>query len=149
MTRSGDRRSILRLAVVGVLVAFVIPLLPVYGAEGRLTFIFSLGLPARGLIEYLFGQWNSAIVVVAGIWFLGRDRVGIAGGIFAATALGLTISIAVQILATAPHFAHWQTDVVLGLEIIEAILLGLAAGRAIRATGVTEWRVAASASEDG
>jgi hypothetical protein len=130
-TGSGVRRSILRLAVAAALVAFVIPLLPLYGSGGQLTFIFSLGLPARGLIEYLLGRWNSAIVVTIGIVFLRRDHLGFVGGIFAAVALGLVISIIVVILVTAPHFGHWQTDVVLGLEIVEVILLALAAARAI------------------
>jgi hypothetical protein len=57
--------------------------------------------------------------------------VGVAGGVFAAVALGLAITIVAQILATAPHFGHWQTVVVLMLEIVQAILLTLAAARAI------------------
>ncbi len=124
-------RSILRLAAAAALIAFVIPLLPIYGGEGTPAFVFSLEFPLRTVIQFFLGYWSNAVVVAAGIVFLRRDRVGVAGGVFAAVALGLVITIVTQILATAPHFGHWQTAVLLMLEIVQAILLTLAAVRAI------------------
>jgi hypothetical protein len=128
-------------------VALVLPLLPVYGFGGELAFVFSFGLPLRGLISLFIGRWTSAIVVTAGIAFLRRDRLGVAGGVFAAVALGLAITIAAQIIETAPHFGRWQTDVVLALEIVEAILLAIAAARAIRAPRTGEPRSGPVANE--
>jgi hypothetical protein len=71
------------------------------------------------------------VVVTVGILYLKRDRVGVAGGLFLAAALTVAIAIIEQVLQTAPHFGHWQTDLVLVLEIIEGGLLALAATRAI------------------
>ena len=53
-------------------------------------------------------------------------------GILAA-ALTVALAIIQQVLQTAPHFGHWQTDLVLVLEIVEGGLLALAAARAIGA----------------
>src|SRR5258706_564431 len=75
------RPEIVRLAVAATLVALVIPLLPVYGFGGHLTFVFSLGFPLRWLISYFLGRWSGAIVVTAGIVFLRRDQLGVAGGV--------------------------------------------------------------------
>jgi hypothetical protein len=141
------RRTIVRLAALAALVALLIPLLPVYGFGGQLTFVFSFGLPLRGLISLLLGRWNGAIVVTAGIVFLRRNQLGVAAGAFAAVALGLAITIAAQIIETAPHFGRWQTDVVLALEIVEAILLAIAAARAIRAPRTGEPRSGPVANE--
>jgi hypothetical protein len=129
--------SILRFASVAALIALVIPLLPMYGADGT-AFVFSLGFPVRALIEYFLGYWSDAIVVAAGIVFLRRGHVGVAGGIFGAVALGLAITIVAQILATAPHFERWQTVVLLMLEIVQTILLVVAAARAIGTFTPTE-----------
>jgi hypothetical protein len=65
---------------------------------------------------------------------LRRDLVGVAGGVFAAVSLGLAITIVSQIVVTAPHFGRWQTVALLALETVEAILLALAAARAIAAS---------------
>ena len=129
--------SIIRLASVAALIALVIPLLPMYGADGT-AFVFSMGFPVRVLIEYFLGYWSDAIVVAAGIVFLRRGHVGVAGGIFAAVALGLAVTIVAQIVATAPHFGRWQTVVFLMLEIVQAILLTVAAARAIGTSAPTE-----------
>lgn len=150
--RSDPRRAIVRLAVAAVLVAVAIPLLPVYGFGGRLTFVFSYGLPLRGLISLFLGRWSSAIVVTAGIVFLRRDQLSVAGGAFAAVALGLAITLATQVIETAPHFGRWQTDVVLALEIAQTILLALAAARAIsasRADGLRSGEVANEVRTEG
>jgi hypothetical protein len=130
-TPSDTRRSILRLAVAGIIVGLAIPLLPLFGEGGRLDFIFSQGLPWRLLILYLLRWWVSALVAVVGIWFLKRDRAGPAGGVFLAVGLVVAIGVAGEVLVTAPHFGRWQYDVVLGLEAAEAILLTLAGLRAI------------------
>jgi hypothetical protein len=47
--------------------------------------------------------------------------------------VGLVVAIGVvgEVLVMAPHFGRWQTDVVLALETMEAILLILAGSRAI------------------
>jgi hypothetical protein len=145
--RSDLRYAIVRLAVAAALVAIVIPLLPVYGFGGQLTFVFSFGLPLRGLISLFLGRWSGAIVVTAGIAFLRRDRLGVAGGIFGAVALGLLIMIFTQILETAPHFGRWQTDVVLALEIVQTILLALAAAQAISVSRTDELRSGQVADE--
>jgi hypothetical protein len=145
--RSDPRGAIVRLAVAAALVALAIPLLPVYGFGGRPTFVFSLALPVRGLIEYFVGRWDSAIVVTAGILFLRRDQLGVAGGAFAAVALGLAITTATHVVVTAPHFGRWQTDVVLSLEIVQTILLALAAARAISASRTDELRFGQLANE--
>jgi hypothetical protein len=126
-------RSALRLAVAAVIVGFAIPLLPVFGEGGGLGFIFSQELPMRLLIIYLLRWWASALVAVVGIWFLKRDRAGPAGGVFLAVGLVVAIETAGYVLGTAPHFGQWQTDVVLSLETMEAILLILAGSRAISA----------------
>lgn len=133
------RRAILRPAVAAALIAFVVPLLPMYGGEGT-AFVFSLGFPLRAMIQFLLGHWTNTVVVAAGIMFLERDHVGVAGGVFAAVALGLAITIVTQVLATAPDFGHWQTVVLLMLEIVQATLLVLAAARAIGASRVDEGR---------
>jgi hypothetical protein len=139
--RPNLRRAIFRLAVAAALIAFVIPLLPLYGVGEGPGFVFSLGFPLRVVIEFFLGRWNNAIVVTVGILFLRRHHVGVAGGVFAAVALGLTITIAAQIVVTAPHFEHWQTVVLLMLEILQAILLVLAASRAIGASRADERRL--------
>jgi hypothetical protein len=128
---SDIRRSTLRLAVPGVIVGLAIPLLPVFGEGGRLEFIFSQGLSVRFLIFYALRWWGSALVAVVGIWFLKRDRAGPAGGVFLAMGLVVAIGTAGDVIVTAPHFGRWQTDVVLALETVEAILLMLAGSRAI------------------
>jgi hypothetical protein len=130
---SGIYRSTLRLAVAAVIVGLAIPLLPVFGGGGGLGFIFSQELPVRFLIIYLLRWWASAWVAVVGIWFLKRDRAGTAGGVFLAAGLVVAIETAGYVLGTAPHFGQWQTDVVLALETMEAILLMLAGSRAISA----------------
>lgn len=127
------RRAILRPAVAAALIGFVIPLLPMYGVGEGTAFVFSLGFPLRVMIEFFLGYWHYAIVVTVGILFLRHDYVGVAGGVFAGVAIGLTITIAAQIVVTAPHFGRWQTVVLLMLEILQAILLVLAASRAISA----------------
>ena len=136
--RSDLRRAILRPAVAAALIAFVIPLLPMYGGEGT-AFVFSLGFPPRAMIQFLLGHWTDTVVVVAGIVFLERDHVGIAGGVFAAVALGVEITIVTQILAT-PDLGHWQTVLLFVLEFVQATLLVLAAARAIGASRVDERR---------
>jgi hypothetical protein len=122
------RREIVRLAIGAALIAFLVPLLPLYGGS-----IFSVGLPLRGLISYFLGWWTNTAVVAVGILYLGRERVGVAGGVFLAVALTLGITITGQVLQTAPHFGRWDTDLLLILEIIEGVLLALAAVRAIGA----------------
>jgi hypothetical protein len=146
--RSDLRRAIVRFAVAAVLVGLVIPLLPVYGTGGQLRFVFSLGFPLRWLIEYFLGRWTSAIVVAAGILFLRRDQLSVAGGAFAAVALSLAIMTAMEIVDTAPRFGRWQTDVVLALEIAQTILVALAAARAIGASGTGEPRSGPVANAD-
>jgi hypothetical protein len=86
------------------------------------------------LIPFLLNWWGSALVAVVGIWFLKRDRGGPAGGVFLAVGLVAAIGIAGDILITAPHFGRWQTDVILALHTLEAILLSLAGLRAIEIT---------------
>jgi len=110
------RREIVRLATAAALIAVLLPLLPLYG--GGSEFIVSLGSPLRGLISFLLGWWTNAAVVAAGILYLKRDRVRVAGGVFVAVALTLAITITRQVLETAPHFGRWQTVLVLVLEII-------------------------------
>jgi hypothetical protein len=122
------RREIVSLAIGAALIAFLVPLLPLYGGS-----IFSVGLPLRGLISYFLGWWTNTVVVAVGILYLRRDRVGVAGGVFVAVALTLAITITGQVLQTAPHFGRWDTDLLLILEIIEGVLLALAAVRAIGA----------------
>ena len=139
---SDIRRSTLRLAAAAVIVGLAIPLLPLFGEGGGLRFIFSQGLPVRFLILYLLRWWGSALVAVVGIWFLKRDRVGPAGGVFLAVGLIVAIGVAGDVLVTAPDFGRWQTDVVLALEIVEAILLTLAGSRAI--AGMSEVRTGGS-----
>jgi len=89
------------------------------------------GITWRFLIVFLLRWWGCALVAVVGIWFLKRDRAGPAGGVFLAVGLVVAIGIAGEVLVTAPHFGRWQTDVVLVLETVEAILLTLAGWRAI------------------
>jgi hypothetical protein len=122
------RREIERLAIGAALIAFLVPLLPLYGGS-----IFSVGFPLRGLISYFLGWWTNTAVVAVGVLYLRRDRVGVAGGVFVAVALTLAITITRQVLETAPHFGRWDTDLLLILEIIEGGLLALAAVRAIGA----------------
>ena len=133
---SDIRRSTLRLAVAAVIVGLAIPLLPVFGEGGRGPFIFSQGLGARFLIVYLLRYWASAVVAMVGIWFLKRGRAGPASGVFLALGLVVAIGTAGDVLVTAPHFARWQTDLILALGTVEAILLTLAGSHAL--AGVSE-----------
>jgi len=133
---SDIRRSTLRLAVAAVIVGLAIPLLPVFGGDGLGKFIFSQGLPVRLLILYFLRWWGSAFVAVVGIWFLKRDRAGPAGGVFLALGLVVAIGTAGDVLVTAPHFGRWQTDLILALGTVEAILLTLAGSHAL--VGVSE-----------
>jgi len=135
---SDSRRSTLRLAVAAVIVGLAIPLLPIFGEGDLGPFIFSQGLPVRFLLVYLLRYWASAMVAVVGIWFLKRDRPGPAGGVFLALGLVVAIGTVGDVLVTAPHFGRWQTDVILALGIVEAILLTLAGSRAL--AGVSEVR---------
>ena len=128
---SNIQRSALRLAVAAVIVGLAIPLLPVFGGDGLEKFIFSQGLPVRLLILYSLRWWGSALVAMVGIWFLKRDRLGPAGGMFLGVGLAVAIGVAGEVLVTAPHFGRWQYDVILGLETVEAILLIVAGSRAI------------------
>jgi hypothetical protein len=128
---SDTRRLTLRLAVAGVIVGLVIPFLPIFGPGGRRAFIFSQGIPVRFVIVYSLRWWGSALVAVVGIWFLKHDRPGPAGGVFLAVGLVVAIGVAGEVLVTAPHFGRWQTDVILALETVEAILLMLAGSRAV------------------
>ena len=139
--RTKPHREIGRPAIAAGLIAFLLPLLPLYG-DGSGPFIFSSGLPLRVLISFLLVWWTNAVVVAVGILYLKRERVGVAGGLFLAAALTVAIAIIQQVLQTAPHFGRWQTDLVLVLEIIEGCLLALAAVRAIGA------RAAVSIEED-
>jgi hypothetical protein len=135
---SDTRRLTLRLAVAGVIVGLVIPFLPIFGPGGRRAFIFSQGIPVRFVIVYSLRWWGSALVAVVGIWFLKRDRPGPAGGVFLAVGLVVAIVIAGDVLANAPHFGRWQTDVLLAFETTQAILLLLAGSRAIEISRETE-----------
>jgi hypothetical protein len=128
---SDIRRSTLRLVIAAVIVGLAIPLLPIFGEGGRGKFIFSQGLPARFVILYLLRWWASPLVAAVGMWFLKQDRPGPAGGVFLAVGLVAAVGIAGEVLVTAPHFG-WQTDVVLALATLEAILLTLAGWRATR-----------------
>jgi hypothetical protein len=130
--RSDVHRELVRLAIGAAVISLLLPLLPFYG--GGSEFVWSLGLPLRGLISVFLGWWTNAAVVAVAILFLRRDDLlGAAGGVFVALALTLAITITRQVLETAPHFGSWQTDVFLILEIIEGLLLTLAAVRAIGA----------------
>jgi len=126
--RTEPRREIVRRAIGAALIAFLLPLLPLY--NGSFPW---MGFPLRGLISFFLGWWTNTAVVAVGILYLRRDRIGVAGGVFMALALTLAITITRQVLETAPHFGSWQTDVFLILEIIEGVLLTLAAVRAIGA----------------
>jgi len=130
--RTKPPREIGRLAIGAALIAFLLPLLPLYG-DGSGLFIFSQGWPLRLLIFFLLIWWTNGLVVAVGILYLKRDRVGVAGGLFLAAAMTVAIAIVQLLLQTAPHFGRWQTDLVLVLEIIEGGLLALAAVRAIGA----------------
>jgi hypothetical protein len=111
-------------------IAFLLPFLPLDGGS-----VFSFGWPLRMLASYILGWWTTAAVVAVGIVFLRRGLVGVAGGVFMAVDLTIAITVTRQLLDTAPHFGRWQTDLFLTLEIVEGLLLGLAAVRAIRAQG--------------
>lgn len=137
--RTKPHRDIARLAIGAALIAFLMPLLPLYG-DGSGLFIFSQGLSPRLLISFLLVWWTNAVVVAVGILYLMRDRVGVAGGLFLAAALTVAIAIIEQVLQTAPHFGRWQTDLVLVLEIIQGGLLALAAVRAIGARATDDLR---------
>ena len=130
--RSDVHREVVRLAIGAAVISFLLPLLPFYG--GGSEFVWSFGLPPRGLISFFLGWWTNAAVVAVAILFLRRDLLGAAGGVFVALALILAITITRQVIETAPHFGRWQTDLILTLEVIEGVLLVVAALRVIRAS---------------
>ncbi len=130
-TPTEARRLILRLAVAAVIVGFSTPLLPIFGNGVRPGFIFLQGLTWRFGFLYLLKWWGSTLVAAVGIWFLKRDRPGPAGGVFLAVGLVMAIGVVGDLVGTAPSFGLWQTDVLLALEAVEAILLVLAGSRAI------------------
>ena len=82
-------------------------------------------------ISFFLVWGTTTAVVAAGIVYLRRGRVGVAGGVFLALATTLAITIIREVLDTASHFGRWQTDLVLIPQIIECALLTLAAARAI------------------
>ena len=129
MRRSDVHRPIVRLAIGAAVIAFLLPLLPLYGGE----WILSQGYPWRTLISFFLGAWTNVALVAAGILFLKQDRLGVAGGFFAAVAVSLVMTITGLVVGTAPHFVL-LTFVYLTLEIIEGVLLAFAAVRAIRAS---------------
>jgi cytosine/uracil/thiamine/allantoin permease len=90
--RTKPHREIARLAIWAGLIAFLLPLLPLYG-DGSGPFIFSSGLSLRFLISFLLVWWTNAVVVTVGILYLRRDRIGVAGGLFLAAALTVAIAI--------------------------------------------------------
>jgi hypothetical protein len=128
-TRSEGHRTIVRLAFGAAVIAFLLPLLPLYGGG----FIFSQGYPWRTLISYFLGAWTNVALVAAGILFLKQDRFGVAGGFFLAVTVSLAMTITGIVVATAPHFVPLSI-VYLTLDIIEGFLLAFAAVRAIRAS---------------
>ena len=130
---SNIQRSALRLAVAAVIVGLAIPLLPVFGEGGLGAFIFSQRLGVRFLSVYLLRWWGSALVAMVGIWFLKRAQPGPAGGVFLALGLVVAIFATGDVIATAPQFGRWETDVLVALQIVEAILLTLAGSRLISA----------------
>jgi hypothetical protein len=129
MRRSEGHRKIVRLAFGAAVIAFLLPLLPLYGGE----WILSQGYPWRTLISFFLGAWTNVALVAVGIFYLKQDRLGVAGGLFAAVALTLGMTITGLVVATAPHFVP-LTIVYLTLEIIEGVLLAFAAVRAVRAS---------------
>jgi hypothetical protein len=134
LLRMSDRRTdldreIVRPAVAAAVVAFVQPLLPVYGSGSEFFFSLGYGLPA--LVSFLLGWWTNVVLVALGILLLKRDRVEAAGGLFLAGVVVMAILVTRQVIETAPHFGRWQTDLFLILEIIEGVLLALATRRAI------------------
>jgi hypothetical protein len=129
MRRSDVHRPIVRFAIGAAVIAFLLPLLPLYGGG----FIFSQGYPWRTLISYFLGAWTNVALVAAGILFLKQDRLGVAGGFFLAVAVSLAMTITGIVVATAPHFVPLSI-VYLTLETIEGVLLAFAAVRAIRAS---------------
>ena len=129
MRRSDVHRPIVRFAIGAAVIAFLLPLLPLYGGG----WILSQGYPWRALISFLLGAWTNVALIAAGILFLKQDRLGVAGGFFAAVAVSLAMTITGLVVGTAPHFVP-LTFVYLTLEIIEGVLLAFAAVRAIRAS---------------
>jgi hypothetical protein len=115
-----------------------IPLLPVFGGGGLGAFIFSQGLGVRFLSVYLLRWWGSALVAMVGIWSLKGDLAGPGGGVFLAVGLVVAIFAAGDVIATAPHFDRWQTDVLVALQIVAAILLTLAGS--VRSRALTRSR---------
>jgi len=104
MPRTKQNREIARLALGAALIAFLMPLLPLYG-EGSGLFIFSQGLPLRFLISFLLVWWTNLVVVAVGILYLKRDRVGVAGGLFLAAAMIVAIALIQQVPTQHPTSA--------------------------------------------
>jgi hypothetical protein len=130
LTRTDQQKETASLAAWAAVIALVLPLLPVFGTGHQ--FVFSLGFPVRNVISVLLGRWINVAVVAVGILFLRRDRIGVAGGVFAAVAMSVAITIAQDVIGTSGIFRLWQTDLTLTLEVIEGVLLALAATRSIR-----------------
>jgi hypothetical protein len=119
------RSTAFPLALVAALIAFVIPLLPLYG-DG-LVFLWDGGFPARVVIQVLLSRWTPAIVIAVGLLLLSRGRSSIAAGVFGAIALTIGLDIVGEVVLVGGVFSRWQSTLVVVLWAVEATLLAAAA----------------------
>jgi hypothetical protein len=80
-------------------------------------------MPGRFVLQWLVGAWGSVVIVLLGVWLLRQGHAKIAAGVFAAMALGLVFELATNLIFWGDVFWNWQSILVLGLEVAEAVLL--------------------------
>lgn len=109
--RSWDRALVA--ALVGLVIAVVRPLLPVYG-DGH-QFVFALGYPLRFDVSLLVSAWSIAVAILLGVLLLSRRPTGAAGA-FMAVAVVVARGVVSPLIDTPNPFAGWQKVLVLGWQ---------------------------------
>jgi hypothetical protein len=89
------------------------------------------GFPLRVNVAWILTLLSQAVVILIGLMLLRRGREAMASGLF----LGLLVILGIRLtneVLTTPFGWPWQTAVYIGLQMVECVLLLLAARAAAR-----------------
>ena len=120
-------------AVAALFIDLAFLLLPLYGGSNLLSTSLALRepFPLRVTVASLLTLFAKAITILIGLMLLRRGREAMASGVFLGLLVIFGLSVISSILTSIPVFL-WQTVVFLGIQIIECVLLFLAARAARR-----------------